>query len=71
MGVPLAEIDRVAIGRRAREPANPDAAARAANVLDITGWPSNGRIRSAKTRAVTSVEPPGGNGTIMVIWRAG
>ena len=37
----------------------------------ITGWASNGRIRSATTRAVTSVEPPGGNGTIMVIWRAG
>jgi hypothetical protein len=34
MSVPLAEIDRVSVGRRTREPANPNAAARAANVLD-------------------------------------
>src|SRR5215510_12712658 len=37
----------------------------------ITGWPRIGRIFSAMMRAVTSVEPPGGNGTISVIWRDG
>jgi hypothetical protein len=36
-----------------------------------TGWPSSGRMRSAMTRAITSVEPPGGNGTMMVMDRDG
>ena len=34
MGVPLADVDRVAVGRRAREPADADRAAGAADVLD-------------------------------------
>ncbi len=36
-----------------------------------TGWPSGARIASATTRAMTSVEPPGANGTIKVTGRAG
>ena len=35
------------------------------------GWPRIGRIRSAMMRAAVSVDPPGGNGTISVIWREG
>src|SRR5262249_31720992 len=35
------------------------------------GWPRMGRMRSAMMRAATSVDPPGGNGTIRVIWRDG
>src|SRR5215211_6379597 len=37
----------------------------------MTGWPSNGRMRSAMMRATTSVDPPGGNGTTSVMVRAG
>src|SRR4029077_1994211 len=37
----------------------------------ITGWPSAAPILSAMMRAATSVEPPGGNGTISVIGRDG
>jgi hypothetical protein len=36
-----------------------------------TGWPSSVRMRSARIRPTTSVEPPGGNGTISVIDRDG
>jgi len=37
----------------------------------MSGCPSNGFIFSAMMRAVTSVEPPGGNGTTSVICRDG
>src|SRR6201981_2834838 len=37
----------------------------------ITGWPSAAPILSAMIRAATSVDPPGGNGTISVIGREG
>ena len=37
----------------------------------MIGWPRIGRIFSAMMRAVTSVEPPGGNGTTSVIGRDG
>jgi hypothetical protein len=37
----------------------------------MTGWPSDAFNRSAKFRAITSVCPPGGNGTTMVIGRVG
>jgi hypothetical protein len=33
----------------------------------ITVWPSELRIRSARMRPIRSVDPPGANGTIMVI----
>ena len=36
-----------------------------------TGCPSGARMRSAMMRAVVSVEPPGGKGTISVIGRIG
>ncbi|MNC93126.1 hypothetical protein D3C83_96820 [compost metagenome] len=36
-----------------------------------TGCPSAWRIGSAINRAMRSVEPPAGNGTITVIWRLG
>ena len=35
------------------------------------GEPVHGRIFSAMIRPATSVDPPGGNGTTMVIWRDG
>jgi hypothetical protein len=35
------------------------------------GCPSKGRMRSAMMRPTTSVDPPGGNGTIKVIGRDG
>jgi hypothetical protein len=37
----------------------------------MIGWPRIGRMRSAMMRAVVSVEPPGGKGTISVIGRLG
>ena len=36
-----------------------------------TVWPSGARMRSAMMRAVVSVEPPGGKGTISVTGRVG
>jgi hypothetical protein len=36
-----------------------------------TGWPSDVRMCSARMRVSVSVAPPGGNGTTMVIGRAG
>src|SRR5215213_1541810 len=36
-----------------------------------TGWPRPGAMRSASSRAMTSVEPPGGNGTTNVTGRSG
>ena len=35
------------------------------------GWPSDARMPSATMRAMMSVIPPGGNGTIMVTGRDG
>ena len=37
----------------------------------VTGWPSFSCIRSASTRATTSVAPPGGKGTTMRSGRVG
>jgi hypothetical protein len=37
----------------------------------ITGWPRATRIRSLMMRAIASAGPPAGNGTTMVIGRAG
>jgi hypothetical protein len=37
----------------------------------ITGTPSDARICSVMIRAMVSVGPPGGNGTIMVMGREG
>jgi hypothetical protein len=37
----------------------------------MTGWPSTPRNCSARYRANVSVAPPAGNGTIMLIGRAG
>jgi hypothetical protein len=71
MGVPLADVDGVAVGRCAREPADADRAAGAAEFSTITGWPSAAPILSAMMRAATSVDPPGGNDTIKVIGREG
>ena len=42
-----------------------------ATVSITTVWPSGTRIASAITRAVVSVEPPGGNGEISVTGRVG
>ena len=55
---------RIAIGRRARDPAEPDGAARAAHVLDDHGLAE--RFTGPCPRG-TSVAPPGANGTTMVI----
>ena len=71
MGVPLADVDGVAVRRRARDAPDPDAAAGAADILDHDGLAERRRIRSAMMRAAASVEPPGGNGTTSVICRDG
>ena len=72
MGVPLADVDGVAIGRGARDAPDRDAAAGAADILDRRRTArAMARIRSAMIRAATSVEPPGGNGTTSVIGREG
>ena len=71
MGVPLPDVDRVAIGRRrATRPTAmlPPAPPR---FSITTGCPSGARMRSAMMRAATSVEPPGGNGTTSVSERTG
>ena len=71
VGVPLPDVDRVAIGRRARDAPDGDAAAGAADILDDDRLPERGPHTSARMRAATSVDPPGGNGTMSVIWRDG
>src|ERR1051325_6863030 len=94
MGVPLADVDGVAVGRGAREPADADRAAGAADIFHDHWLASEARtlsarsrraadifhghrlgsappILSARIRAATSVDPPGGNGTIRVIGREG
>ncbi|CFM12523.1 Uncharacterised protein [Bordetella pertussis] len=49
-------------------PITPPAPAR---FCTTTGWPSESCSVRASTRAITSVLPPGGNGTIIWIGRAG
>ena len=71
MGVPLADVDGVAIGRGARDRPTADRAAGAADILDDDRLAERSPILSAMMRAATSVEPPGGNGTISVIGREG
>jgi hypothetical protein len=66
MGIPLADVDRIASGaaRATRPTAMLPPAPPTFSMM--TGWPSNGRIFSAMMRAATSVDPPGGNGTTIV-----
>ena len=72
VGVPLADVDGVAVGRRARDAPDRDAAAGAADVLDDDRLAEDAAACfSAMMRAATSVDPPGGNGTTSVIWRDG
>ena len=71
MGVPLADVDRVAVGRGAREAADPDRPPAPPTFSTTTAWPSSALIFSAMMRAATSVEPPGGNGTMIVMVRDG
>jgi hypothetical protein len=67
MGVPLPDVEGVAVRRRARDAPDPDAAAGAADIFNDDRLPE----RSAMIRAAASVDPPGGNGTTSVIGRDG
>ena len=71
MGVPLADVEGVAVRRGAGDAPDADAAAGAADIFDHDGLPEEARIRSAMIRAAASVDPPGGNGTTSVIGREG
>ena len=72
MGVPLADVERVAVGRGAGDAAGISLPPPAPPTFSMTiGWPSEVRMRSTKMRPTASVEPPAGNGTISVIGRDG
>jgi len=55
---PIAFDQRVAIGRRARDPADTDAAGRAGAFSTMTAWPSEAAMRPATMRATVSAPPP-------------
>ena len=71
MGVPLADVEGVAIRRGAGDA--PDAMLPPAppTFSITTDCPSGARMRSAMIRAAASVDPPGGKGTTSVIGRDG
>ena len=69
---PAAENERVAVGRRAGDPADAEIAGGAANVFDDDRIdPATPRMPSAMMRPIVSVEPPAGNGTTIVTGRDG
>src|SRR5262249_21247902 len=65
------ETNRVAIRLRAGSATDADASVSSADVLNDDRLPNGPRIRSAMIRAITSVAPPAGKGTIIVIGRVG
>ena len=62
---------RVAVGIGAYDRVGCNRAAAAALIVMTMDWPSSLAIWSAAMRAVTSIPPPGGNGTYILIGRAG
>ena len=65
------EQQRVAVGRGVGDRRRAGGAAGAAAVLDHDRLPERFAQRSRISRAMASVEAPGGNGTTMVIGRFG
>ena len=71
MGVPLADVEGVAVGRGARDAPDTDAAAGAADIFDHDGLPERGTHPLGHDPGGGSVDPPGGNGTTKVMGREG
>src|SRR5262249_16524192 len=70
--IPLADVNRVGIRRGARDASDRDGAPGAAPVFRDGPPPPRGPpMRAARMGGATSVEPPGGKGTMRVIWRDG
>ena len=62
-----ADADRVAVRRRMCDRRRADRPAAPARFSTTTVWPSTWRSPSATMRPIASVDPPGANGTIMVM----
>ena len=71
MRVPDADGDRVSVGRGGAPPPVPMPSSGPPTFSMMMVWPSAVRMPSAIRRPTTSVSPPGGNGTIIVIGRDG
>src|SRR5438309_5874207 len=56
--------ERVATGRRARDPSDADRSGGEVTFSTTIGWPSRRRMRSVTMRAIESIWPPAGTGTI-------
>jgi hypothetical protein len=66
-----ADAQRIAVGSRSDRAADTETAGSAADILDDDGLPQNRPDLLPRNRATVSVAPPAGNGTIMLIGRAG
>ena len=67
----LPEDERMAVGRRAGDPADADIAGGAAHVLDDDGLAERRAHSLGQDAPDGSVGPPAGNGTTIVIGREG